>query len=107
MSSKLYKKKPVVVSAIQLTRQSVLEVYELVHGEPVDLSSSIASSKFHDYYVDIVAEKGMRIPTLEDGKAGNEAEHIASLGDYIIKGVKGEFYPCKPDIFEMTYEEVK
>lgn len=31
---------------------------------------------------------------------------IASIGDYIIKGVKGEFYPCKPDIFEQTYERV-
>lgn len=30
----------------------------------------------------------------------------ASVGDYIIKGVNGEFYPCKPDIFEKTYEEV-
>lgn len=33
-----------------------------------------------------------------------EGKHIVSPGDYIIKGVKGEFYPCKPDIFEMTYE---
>ena len=33
-----------------------------------------------------------------------EGEHLASKGDWIIKGVKGEFYPCKPDIFEMTYE---
>ena len=31
----------------------------------------------------------------------------ASVGDYIIKGVKGEFYPCKPDIFELTYEALK
>ncbi len=31
---------------------------------------------------------------------------IADLKDWIIKGVKGEFYPCKPDIFEMTYEPV-
>lgn len=31
----------------------------------------------------------------------------ASIGDYIIKGVDGEFYPCKPDIFEKTYEEVQ
>ena len=30
----------------------------------------------------------------------------ANIGDYIIKGVKGEFYPCKPDIFEQTYEQV-
>ena len=39
------------------------------------------------------------IPTLE-------GDHEASLGDWIIKGVKGEFYPCKPDIFEATYEPV-
>ena len=35
-----------------------------------------------------------------------EGEIEASYGDWIIKGVKGEFYPCKPDIFELTYEEV-
>ena len=33
-----------------------------------------------------------------------EGTHEASLGDWIIKGVKGEFYPCKPDIFDVTYE---
>lgn len=35
-----------------------------------------------------------------------EGDHRADIGDYIIQGVKGELYPCKPDIFEMTYEEV-
>lgn len=35
-----------------------------------------------------------------------EGTHIANQGDWIIRGVKGELYPCKPDIFEMTYEEV-
>ena len=35
-----------------------------------------------------------------------EGEHIASPGDYIIKGIKGEFYPCKPDIFEKLYRIV-
>jgi hypothetical protein len=35
-----------------------------------------------------------------------EGEMRATVGDYIIRGVKGEFYPCKPDIFEATYEEV-
>jgi hypothetical protein len=35
-----------------------------------------------------------------------EGKHLALPGDWIIKGVKGEFYPCKPDIFELTYEEV-
>ena len=33
-----------------------------------------------------------------------EGKHIVSENDWIIRGVKGEFYPCKPDIFEMTYE---
>lgn len=40
------------------------------------------------------------IPTLE-------GEHIACPGDYIIKGIQGEFYPCKPDIFEQTYDLIK
>lgn len=40
------------------------------------------------------------VPTLE-------GQHIASNLDWIIKGVKGEFYPCKPDIFELTYELYK
>ena len=42
-------------------------------------------------------KNGLIIHTLE----GN---HSALIGDWIIKGVKGEFYPCKPDIFELTYE---
>jgi hypothetical protein len=35
-----------------------------------------------------------------------EGNHLANIGDFIIKGVHGEFYPCKPDIFEKTYEQV-
>ena len=35
-----------------------------------------------------------------------EGNHHASVGDYIIQGVQGEIYPCKPDIFEKTYEKV-
>ena len=42
----------------------------------------------------------IEIPTLE-------GDHRAVVGDWIIKGVKGEFYPCKPDIFALTYDEVK
>lgn len=43
---------------------------------------------------------GLAIPTLE-------GVMIASKGDYIIRGVAGEFYPCKPDIFEATYEKIE
>ena len=42
----------------------------------------------------------MIIPTLE-------GDHFADVGDYIIRGVKGEFYPCKPDIFKLTYDILK
>ena len=52
-----------------------------------------------DDYLSIIERKGMKIPTLE-------GEMTASMGDYIIKGIQGEFYPCKPDIFEKTYEAV-
>ena len=46
----------------------------------------------------------LEIGTLEDGD--NQVKHIASEGDYIIKGVQGEFYACKPDIFQKTYDKV-
>lgn len=36
-----------------------------------------------------------------------EGEHVVSWGDWIIRGVKGELYPCRPDIFEMTYEKIE
>ena len=46
------------------------------------------------------------IATLEDGSDDLKVKHIATEGDWIIRGVKGEFYPCRPDIFEVTYEAV-
>lgn len=45
------------------------------------------------------------IKTLEDGKDG-KAKHVATVGDIVIKGVRGEFYFCKPHIFRDTYEKV-
>lgn len=58
----------------------------------------IPRAKFLPSFPDLT--KGiLLIPTLE-------GDHTASAGDWIIKGVKGEFYPCKPAIFEATYEAV-
>ena len=78
---KNYRKKPVVVSAMQFTGENIEEVMEFVQGNA---------------YMD---SRGLIIQTLE-------GEHIASINDFIIKGVHGEFYPCKPDIFNKTYELV-
>lgn len=80
--TKEYRKKPVVIKAIRYTKESYCEC--------VSFCGLSFCGRIDD---DIIVE------TLE-GKLK------ASLGDYIIKGVKGEIYPCKPDVFEMTYEEV-
>lgn len=96
-----YRKKPVVIEAKQLTVESLKEIYTWVHGE----EPSTKHPKWDDY-VWYVQWEGMNIPTLEDGSDGR-AKHVASINDWIIKGVHGEFYPCKPDIFEMTYESAE
>jgi hypothetical protein len=99
-----YRKKPVVIEAIQLTKNNIKEVYEFVYVSPV-INLTKVSLDWWEKYCDKVIENGMDIPTLEDGE-DKRAKHVASIGDFIIKGVKGEFYPCKPDIFEMTYESI-
>jgi len=82
-----FRKKPVVIEAIQWdgTWEDVSRIKEFTNG---------AAFERHDL-------DGKRsylyIKTLE-------GEHIASPKDWIIKGVQGEFYPCKPDIFDATYE---
>ena len=96
MSSK-YRKKPVVIDALQLTRANAVKVYEWVH-DCTAIKTDMDLYRWDDY-LSIIERKGMKIPTLE-------GEMTASIGDYIIKGIQGEFYPCEPDIFEATYEVV-
>ena len=78
-----YQKKPVVIEAVQWDGTDK-SLGEIIHWMDCELRN------------------------LEDNKLGIETlEGLmeASVGDFIIKGVKGEFYPCKPDIFEQTYEK--
>lgn len=82
-----YRKKPVVIEAMQFTGE--FGNYDAI----CDWSGVTFPANTGD--TDTVAE--MFIRTLE-------GEHRADVGDWIVKGVKGEFYPCKPDIFEQTYE---
>ena len=96
-----FRKKPVVIDAVLWDGTNVLEVYSFMHGAP-SLDSSTARERWDDFSGHHY-RKDWPVKTLEDGPNG-EAKHIASVGDWIIKGVKGEFYPCKPDIFEATYE---
>lgn len=92
-----YRKRPVVIDAIQWTGENQREMWDFLTGRTNDYMSASGDN----FYIDHSKIKGgLVIKTLE-------GEHLASIGDYIIKGVKGEFYPCKPDIFEMTHEPVK
>lgn len=100
-----YRKKPVEIEAIQLKndQQSIAEVQKFIQGGVLNHQTCRAAEDAWDTYLDIVRRQGgIKLKTLEsDGET-----QLASFGDYVIKGVKGEFYPCKPDIFELTYEKV-
>ena len=87
-----FRKKPVGVEAIQWDGTYI--GMESIRGKFSKLST--LQSEYHQENNRVHYWK---IGTLEGG-------HEVSKGDWIIKGVKGEFYPCKPDIFEMTYEPV-
>jgi hypothetical protein len=92
-----FRSRSVEKEAVQLTENNIFEVYSFIHGAP-DLSIRIAEDKWDDYER-IVKESGLRLKTLEsDGETQK-----ADIGDWIIKGLHGEFYPCKPDIFEKSY----
>lgn len=89
-----YKKKPVIIDAIQFDGLNLEEIKEFVGDkliyDIIDSAWQVGKGRPHIL---------MKIKTLEGDMCVSEM-------DYIIKGVEGEFYPCKPDIFYKTYEEV-
>ena len=80
-----YRKKPIVIEAIQWDGN----IDKMING------LSVYASVRYPYLLN----GELMVPTLEGVMK-------ASLGDYIIRGIANELYPCKPDIFEMTYEPV-
>lgn len=92
---KYFRKKPVVIEAIQLTQDNFVEVEKFIGYETIGF-------RFYCHEGDFVRKTnplGLNIDTLEGVMQ-------AQLGDYIIRGIKGEYYPCKPDIFIQSYDEV-
>lgn len=90
----LYIKKPIVVEAIQWNGINFTDIYEFTNpnNDPnINIARLEERSEIKDYSPFV-----LKIKTLE-------GVMTASKGDYIIKGINGEFYPCKPDIFEKTY----
>lgn len=92
-----FRKKPVVIDAIQFEYSSKgIEDLQAFCGDQLKTYGKDRS---------LLAVGWAQIGTLEDGnQASGQVKHIATEGDWIIKGVHGEFYPCKPDIFKLTYE---
>ena len=90
-----YRKKPVVVEAVRWTGSNLEEIRNFVGSDLIEECVELFDIKrtLKEMLVDIA------IDTLEGIMR-------VDYGDYIIKGIQGEFYPCKPDIFEQTYEEV-
>ena len=91
-----YRKKPVVIDAYRFTGgedgwNTLMGWLESLGLEGEDADGSSDQGAMWMDGDDLI------IPTLE-------GDHRADPGDWIIRGVKGEFYPCKPDIFEATYE---
>jgi hypothetical protein len=88
-----FRKKPVVIEAVQFdgSKKSFDEIWDWMGGD-VGPNCGYTGPSEDD-------PQGFKILTLE-GRVN------ATLGDWIIKGIKGEFYPCKPDIFAATYEPV-
>lgn len=82
-----YRKKPVVIEAIQVS----IDNYDDVRSFCPKVQARVVGVTGHRW--------NYAIPTLE-------GTMTAIDGDWIIKGVKGEFYPCKPDVFAATYEPV-
>jgi len=93
-----FRRKPVVIEAVQLRWDNWNEMCAHADVKPggpegcyVDAAGNITA--------DSNAKMGLKIPTLE-------GVMLAVEGDWVIRGVKGELYPVKPDIFEATYEPV-
>jgi len=82
---KKYIKKPIQIEAIQYLSTNLLEVQKFIGDFP---------------YKYLPQENILLITTLE-------GDHIVRHGDFVIKGIYGEFYPCKPDIFNASYTEVE
>ena len=91
-----YIKKSVEIEAIQWNGNNLEEIMKFLNSElSYGKNTDYVTQKFSYYKT----TNNLYINTLEGNMKTN-------IGDYIIKGVKGEYYPCKPDIFELTYEKV-
>nr|DAW75152.1 MAG TPA: PGDYG protein [Bacteriophage sp.] len=86
-----YMKKPIIIEAMvfENTVECLHKLSEFMYGKGKEAKINYCDKESPKLIIDTL-----------------EGTMYASEGDYIIKGISGEFYPCKPDIFHKTYEEV-
>ena len=87
---KRYRKKPVVIEAIQWDGENAIQIIGWINKNKCSLFEALLNMQ----------KNTIELETLEGTMS-------ASVDDWIIKGVQGEFYPCKTDIFEASYEAVE
>ena len=75
-----FRTKPCEIEAVQWTGENLTEILRFANTQNIDITSGV-----------------LIIKTLE-------GDMVASTGDYIIRGLRGEYYPCKPDVFQKKYE---
>ncbi len=90
-----YRKLPVEIEAIQWSGINLQEIIDFV------------GNKLRYRIIDTAWQVGKGVPHVDMEIITLEGDMKVNIGDYIIKGVNGEFYPCKPDIFKKTYEKVE
>ncbi len=94
-----YRKKPVVIEAVQWSGKNIDEIKAFCVYSIYEKIFMTAGADLPNEHPSTLEWK-LSIRTLE-------GDMVANKGDWVIKGVSGEFYPCKPDIFEKTYEPVE
>ena len=91
---KKYVKKPIEIEAIQLTKENIIEVFVFLDG--ANYKETKSAEELEDFVLGVTKQGYIQL----------EGIMIAGFGDYIIKN-QGKLYPCRPNTFQQTYEEVR
>ena len=90
-----YRKKPLIISAVQWTGDNLMEVTAFIRNQSIEEFKANLDEEDWSSYKAVITHHGQSILISPDT--------FAHINDYIIKGIDGEFYPCNPDVFNKTY----
>jgi hypothetical protein len=96
---KKFRKKPIIIEAFQMTEKTIKCCLKHKNDSYVSYNNVLFRKRIDTYPLPKKQETVLLIDT-------SEGAYEVSLNDWVIKGIEGEFYPCKPDIFKKTYDEL-